>query len=95
MQVISDLLKMNVTTEYVAHAKHYKYSVSDGRYKIYIRKLIKNNDYTIVEFSNKMCMSDSAIKNYLYGKVIPSVDVLHHMVRVFGLDSIEDILVFE
>jgi hypothetical protein len=27
--------------------------------------------------------------------VIPSVDVLHHMVRVFGLDSIEDILVFE
>ena len=40
-------------------------------------------------------MSDSAIKNYLYGKVIPSVDVLHHMVRVFGLDSIEDILVFE
>lgn len=53
--------------------------------RLHIRKLIKNNDYTIVEFSNKMCMSDSAIKNYLYGKVIPSVDVLHHMVRVFGL----------
>lgn len=65
------------------------------RNMLLIRKLIKNNDYTIVEFSNKMCMSDSAIKNYLYGKVIPSVDVLHHMVRVFGLDSIEDILVFE
>lgn len=63
--------------------------------RLHIRKLIKNNDYTIVEFSNKMCMSDSAIKNYLYGKVIPSVDVLHHMVRVFGLDGIEDILVFE
>ncbi|RHN13079.1 helix-turn-helix domain-containing protein [Anaerobutyricum hallii] len=46
--------------------------------RLHIRKLIKNNDYTIVEFSNKMCMSDSAIKNYLYGKVIPSVDVLHH-----------------
>lgn len=41
MQVISDLLKMNVTTEYVAHAKHYKYSVSDGRYKIYNHKLYK------------------------------------------------------
>lgn len=38
---ISDLLKMNVTTEYVAHAKHYKYSVSDGRYKIYNHKLYK------------------------------------------------------
>ena len=35
--------------------------------RLHIRKLIKNNDYTIVEFSNKMCMSDSAIKNYLYG----------------------------
>lgn len=45
--------------------------------RLHIRKLIKNNDYTIVEFSNKMCMSDSAIKNYLYGKVIPSVDVLY------------------
>ena len=41
MQVISDLLKMNVTTEYVAHAKHYKYSGSDGRYKIYNHKLYK------------------------------------------------------
>lgn len=41
MQVISDLLKMNVTTEYVAHAKPCKYSVSDGRYKIYNHKLYK------------------------------------------------------
>lgn len=24
--------------------------------RLHIRKLIKNNDYTIVEFSNKMCM---------------------------------------
>ena len=38
---ISDLLKMNVTTEYVAHAKHCKYSISDDRYKIYNHKLYK------------------------------------------------------
>lgn len=35
------IVKMNVTTEYVAHAKHCKYSVSDGRYKIYNHKLYK------------------------------------------------------
>ena len=38
---ISDLLKMNITTKYVAHAKHCKYSVSDNRYKIYNHKLYK------------------------------------------------------
>lgn len=36
--------------------------------RLHIRKLIKNNDYTIVEFSNKMCMSDSAIKITYMGR---------------------------
>lgn len=35
------MLEKNITTKYVAHAKHCKYSVSDNRYKIYNHKLYK------------------------------------------------------
>lgn len=38
---ISDLLKMDITTTYITHTKHCKYSVSDDKYKIYSHKLYK------------------------------------------------------
>ena len=36
---ISNLLKIQLSTKYIAQAKHCKYSVSDGLYKIYNHKL--------------------------------------------------------
>lgn len=63
--------------------------------RVHIRTLMKSKEYTIVGFSKEMGTSDSTIKNYLYGRSNPPIDMLYRMVGVFGLNTIEDVLVFE
>lgn len=60
-----------------------------------IRDLMDCYDYTIPALAEDLHISTASLKNYLYGISIPPIDVLHAMEKLFHLNSLNDLLIFE
>lgn len=57
-----------------------------------IRRSMKEKGYTIKNLAAALMISESTLKNYIYGKNLPPMAILLDMVRLFGLERIEDIV---
>lgn len=60
-----------------------------------IKRLMKKQDYSIGDISQELFISESTMKNYLYALTTIPIDKLCCMKEIFGLEKIEDLLVFE
>ena len=60
-----------------------------------ILELKKENRLTMKELAEKLEISESAVKNYIYGRSLPPLETLYKMVIIFKVDSLDDIVVFE
>lgn len=60
-----------------------------------IKELMISNGFSNERLAKTLNLSESAVKNYLYGRTLPPTETLLIMVKLFGLNQIEDILVME
>ena len=60
-----------------------------------IRHYMRTKGYTAHALASVLQLSDGALKNYLYGRNLPPLDVLLQMRQLFGLQSVEDLLVVQ
>lgn len=60
-----------------------------------IRVLMTNYNYTIPAFAEALSLSTPTLKNYLYGTSIPPIDVLYAMEKLFHLNNLNELLIFE
>ena len=44
------------------------------------------------DIAKALCISESAVKNYMSGRTIPPIERLYAMAELFGVKSIEEIL---
>ena len=61
----------------------------------HIRELMSNHRYTIPAFAKDLHISTQTLKNYLYGISTPPIDVLHAMEKLFHLNNLNELLIFE
>ena len=60
-----------------------------------IGELMKRDSITCKELALKLCLSQSAVKNYISGNSIPKLETLEQMVNIFHLRNIYDIIIWE
>lgn len=58
-----------------------------------ILELKKANGLTTRELAEKLEISESAVKNYIYGRSLPPLETLYKMITIFGVNCIDDIVV--
>ena len=75
---ISNLLKIQLSTKYIAQAKHCKYSVSDGVYKIYNHKLYMIRLDELPEYMDKdeFEIGDKVFKWLSIGEMEEDFDIM-------------------
>ena len=75
---ISNLLKIQLFTKYIAQAKHCKYSVSDGVYKIYNHKLYMIRLDELPEYMDKdeFEIGDKVFKWLSIGEMEEDFDIM-------------------
>lgn len=61
----------------------------------HIRALMAAHHCTVKGLAQALCRSEGAVKNYLRGRNLPPLECLLAMSRLFGLEKIEDIIVWE
>jgi transcriptional regulator with XRE-family HTH domain len=59
-----------------------------------IRALMKQNGYTAKSLAIQLNLSESAVRNYIRGRNLPTVDCMFQMCTLFHLESLEELLVF-
>lgn len=60
-----------------------------------ISELKRKNGLKNCDIAKVLCISESAVKNYMSGRTIPPIERLYAMAELFGVKSIEEIIVFE
>ncbi len=70
------------------------YNIDWEKTKEKVRWMMKERNYTLKKMASDLYMSESSVKNYIYGKSGIPTGVLLSMVDIFGKDKIEDILAF-
>lgn len=60
-----------------------------------IKEMMKEWGYTVKEMATLLCLSESALKNYIYSGTKIPLEVLYDIISVFHLNEIEDIIVFK
>ena len=56
---------------------------------------MREKNYTLKQLAAELYMSESSVKNYIYGKTRIPIGILLTMVDIFEKDKIEDILFLE
>lgn len=59
----------------------------------HIRALMVKNGYTVKTLAAQLNLIESAIRNYIRGRNLPTVDCMLQMCKLFHLDSVEELLV--
>lgn len=60
-----------------------------------IRNIMKQKEYSIKKMANELYISESTMKNYIYAETKIPIETLYNMVRIFEVEKIEDLLVFD
>lgn len=60
-----------------------------------IRNIMKQKKYSIKKMANELYISESTMKNYIYAETKVPIDTLYNMTKIFKVEKIEDLLVFE
>ena len=66
---------------------------SDGEKWLYRKDLGRSTESERECDSNQLNLSESAIRNYIRGRNLPTVDCMLQMCKLFHLDSVEELLV--
>lgn len=60
--------------------------------KINIKEKMKHSGYSLKKMADGLYISESILKNYLYGDTKIPIETLCNMVNMFDMEKIEDLL---
>lgn len=60
--------------------------------KINIKGKMKHRGYSLKKMADELYISESTLKNYLYGDTKIPIEMLCDMVNMFNVEKIEDLL---
>ena len=60
--------------------------------KINVKEKMKQSGYSLKKMANELYISESTLKNYLYGDTKIPIETLYNMVYMFNGERIEDLL---